>query len=485
MGVEYDGGCWILLGLLLRRGEFLIQVSNEAGIFFNDFANYPSLMGAASGLLIINHQGKITYVNNTMLEILGLPAKEVLGFKFISLLAGLIKKPDFLQTCEWLRHTYQPDAYLISILNGHGKTIRLKVTIMELADTESILIFDRCERPAYDSQTSNLIIEQLPLPLISIDSKGKINLFNLACEHLTQLHSSDLCNQPIEELEKTFPELASTLLQTLYEAQPLCKSVRLNRSTKSSMYIKLETRPIIVWGRVKGAVACLYELPETLQRQGLRRQNLDFISDLVEETAHRVRNPLTVLKGFIQLYKDNPKNIPWDLLLDEVSDIERTLQNFMMLSQNYRDKSERVNLNQIIAELYPAIETTARQQGVWIELYLDKSLVNIRADSNRIKALINHLTASSLYAMPSGGILTISTILNKDNVILQVADSGMSMSEELDTAFKPFYSTSVQKAGLGLTVCEHVVGSLGGSIHLNNNNQGTVVTVTIPRATGC
>jgi hypothetical protein len=141
--------------------------------------------------------------------------------------------------------------------------------------------------------------------------------------------------------------------------------------------------------------------------------NDNFISYLVEETAHRVRNPLTVVKGFVQLYRDNPQDIPWDLILDEVSGIERTLQDLMIFSHNYRPKPERINLNQVVAELFPGTEVIARQQGVWVELYLDRSPVNVIADSERIATLVNQLILNSLHAMPEGGILTIRTVSSK------------------------------------------------------------------------
>ena len=202
-----------------------------------------------------------------------------------------------------------------------------------------------------------------------------------------------------------------------------------------------------------------------------------FISYLVEETAHRVRNPLTVVKGFVQLYKDDPQNIPWDLLLDEVSGIEKTLQDLMILSRNYRYNTERVNLNQVIAELFPTIEATARQQGVWLELYLDRSPVNIKADPERIATLINHLITNAFHAMPEGGILTIRTMSSKSRVTLQMTDSGV-VSEQ-----SPSEVGDQLNPSLWLTVCKHVVASLRGSISFNRiRNRGTMVTVTIPRS---
>jgi len=462
-----------------------MQVSNEAERLPQNLPINSQLEIFSCGLLNINHQGKITYANDAMLDILALPAWEVLGQSLISLVGRMLQKKDFLKVWEWLQHIYQPNAYLVTILNGAGETVRLKITVFELGGAGWILIADRYERPGYTSQVIDLIIEQLPIPVISIDSQGRIHMLNQACEHLTQRRGADLWGHSIEDLEKSFPGLPSILLQTLYDMKPIRASIKFQRPGRKPANLRLDTRPIVVWGQVKGAVAYLFATDgrEAGQRRGFRSQHFNIVSDLVEETAHKVRNPLTVVKGFIQLYKDDPENIPWDLLLDEVSGIEKTIQDFMMFSQNYREKTERVNFNQIIAEVYPEIEKAACPRGVWIELYLDKSLVSINADAERIKTLLLHLTTNSLYAMPSGGILTIRTTSDQEQVILQIADSGVGMSEELlEKVFKPFFSTWGDNSGLGLTYCEHVVDSLGGNISVSSKEcEGTVVTVTIPR----
>lgn len=65
-------------------------------------------------------------------------------------------------------------------------------------------------------------------------------------------------------------------------------------------------------GKVTAVIACLhvYDIPESVSELMPHNEAHNIISRLVEETAHRVRNPLTVVKGFIQLYRDKPENIP-------------------------------------------------------------------------------------------------------------------------------------------------------------------------------
>ncbi|MGE5543484.1 MAG: PAS domain-containing protein, partial [Bacillota bacterium] len=329
-------------------------MSNKTDTSLHSFPFAARSASTPSGLLNINLEGKIVYANNTILELFGLPAGKVLGTNLLSLFIRLFRKQGFPRTWEWLRHIYQPDAYLVSFQNNQGEMVKLKITVLELAEMGFVVVVDRCEPTAPLSQIGNVIVEQLPIPLILIRSDGRIGALNQAFETLTQGRALDFYGRSVADLDGLVPGLPAVLLHTLYEAQPMCETVRLTRNKRS--VFKLETRPITVWGKVRAVIGCLHPLGigETYQRSELSGQNHNLISDLVEETAHRVRNPLTVVKGFIQLYKDDPKNIPWDLLLAELSGIERTLQDLMVLSRNYRDKTERVNLNQIIAELFPA-----------------------------------------------------------------------------------------------------------------------------------
>lgn len=110
----------------------------------------------------------------------------------------------------------------------------------------------------------------------------------------------------------------------------------------------------------------------------------------------------------------------------------------MILSSDYRDGREQVNLNHIIAELYPTIEANACHKGVWLELYLDSSgKVDIKGDADRIKALVNHLIMMFLHSMGEGEVLTIQTKSSKDGVVLLLADSGDANQDLLHSVLDP------------------------------------------------
>ena len=439
-----------------------------------------------SGLLYIDSEGTIIYASSSILQVLGLPSREVLGNNLFSLLARLFQKRESIKHWVYPSHIYQSEAYL-NILNDQGDELNLKVTTLEMADMGSAFIVDECQEPAYQTSIDNVVIEQLPIPVISILADGKINILNCAFESLFQLRASTLLGSPVAVLESLFPELPALLLQTLHDAHPLTKLVPFSGSSPHQM-LRVQTKPITVWGKVTAVIACLhvYDIPESVSELMPHNEAHNIISRLVEETAHRVRNPLTVVKGFIQLYRDKPENIPWDLLLDEVSRIVMTLRDLMILSSDYRDGREQVNLNHIIAELYPTIEANACHKGVWLELYLDSSgKVDIKGDADRIKALVNHLIMMFLHSMGEGEVLTIQTKSSKDGVVLLLADSGDANQDLLHSVLDPPAPDKAQGADFRRAVCKHLVDSLRGSIHFTHkNSHGNMVTVTIPHNTG-
>lgn len=461
-------------------------MSSEPGTSVNTLQKYTLAPPLQSGLLNIDHTGTVIYANSIILQILGLPAKEVIGNNLFTLLVRLFKKRGILKHWEIPQQIYQADAYL-TIQNDQEEDIQLRVSAHEMGDLGLAFIVDQCQEPPSQYQTDNAVIEHLPVPVISILADGKINMLNHAFENLFQLKASTLVGSPVAVLEGLFPELPTLFLQTLHDAHPLTQVVPFSRSTPYAV-LRVDTNPITAWGKVVAVIVCLHvvENPTSVYELVPNHEAHSIISRLVEETAHRIRNPLTVVKGFIQLYKDNPESIPWDLLLDEVSGIEKTLQDLMVLSSNYRNTPEQVNLNQIIAELYPNIEANARHKGVWLELDLEKSRkVNINGDADRIRALVNHLITMFLHFMDEGELLTIQTKSGKEGVKLMLADSGDAKEDLLESVFNPSAQTGVGGADFGRAVCKHLVSSLRGSVHIKHKkNFGNLMTVTIPYNAG-
>jgi signal transduction histidine kinase len=106
--------------------------------------------------------------------------------------------------------------------------------------------------------------------------------------------------------------------------------------------------------------------------------------------------------------------------------------------------------------------------------------------------VISNLIVNSIYAMPAGGVLTISVEdakSSRDGILLTIQDNGVGIAaDDLPRVFEAFFTTrSTVGTGIGLFVAKQFVESHGGQIEIesrnNANNHGTVVRVLLPIST--
>ncbi|MGE5415419.1 MAG: ATP-binding protein [Acidobacteriota bacterium] len=451
---------------------------------------YPTQTGGfrwfSAGALLIDVDGHITDVNQEMVELLAMPLGQILGRSITSLLRKVLEAEEYEKVRSWRKNPCNIQNYRVSIYNGSGIRVPLEITVN--VSSSRIILVAEPEVKSLPTQGSlaNAVLEQVPWPAIVIDGSGKINVVNQAAEQILRASSASYEGRSVNVLDKHLPALSSLLFTTMFEGTNY-RGITINspeRHGKKSSYL-VDTKQLLDnTGAPIGAVAIMQSTMTFIdwQKKHNKRERISLISSVVEETVHKVRNPLTTIKGFLQLYKNRPDDLPWELLDDEIVNIELAIKDIQMLSQNYLGQTYHVNINEIITDLYPSIELMAQQFNIWIELYLDKRLATIRANEDKLKVLLTNLVSNALNAMPNGGVLTIKTLSGRGSTTLQVADSGMGISNDLmDNIFEPFFSTNKGSSGLGLTICEQIVESLNGNIQIKSKEkEGTVVNIVLP-----
>jgi signal transduction histidine kinase len=110
------------------------------------------------------------------------------------------------------------------------------------------------------------------------------------------------------------------------------------------------------------------------------------------------------------------------------------------------------------------------------------SLAKIKADEKQMQEVFLNLIRNAAEAMPEGGTLTITTVLESGFVRLDFADTGFGMSGEvMDKIFYPFFSTKEKGTGLGLSVSQSIIKIHGGEIKFKSKpGEGTTATVLLP-----
>ena len=120
--------------------------------------------------------------------------------------------------------------------------------------------------------------------------------------------------------------------------------------------------------------------------------------------------------------------------------------------------------------------------GVRIDRKFADDLPEIMVDGDQIRQVAINLILNAGAAMEDGGILTVSTHREDDDVVMSFADSGSGIDEaDLERIFEPFYTTKDRGTGLGLAITRQIIEQHHGSIQMTSRpNQGTTVTIHLP-----
>lgn len=218
-----------------------------------------------------------------------------------------------------------------------------------------------------------------------------------------------------------------------------------------------------------------------LEREMLRLDRLNIVGQIAAAIAHEVRNPMTSVRGFLQLIKGKEVckqfNEYFDLMVSELDRANKMITEFLGVSRNKPVELEKQSLNSIIDALIPLIDADALSSNKKVKTFLG-SIPDILLDSKEIRQLILNLTRNAFEAMKSGGLLTISTTVAEGFVYLIFQDQGEGMSpktvEKLGT---PFFTTKEQGTGLGLATCYSIAARHNAVISVSTDSGGTTFEV--------
>jgi two-component system, sporulation sensor kinase E len=229
----------------------------------------------------------------------------------------------------------------------------------------------------------------------------------------------------------------------------------------------------------------------TLEEQIRRSDRLKTIGQIAAGTAHEIRNPLTAIKGFMQLLsktladRQMSKELEYVRIvqseLDRVNDL---VSEFLLLSKPKEIKLKVLRIGLVLQEILPMIRNEALLHKVVVLYYPIENLPPILADKELLKQVFLNLGKNAIEAMSGGGTLIIRERIQlgqTQRIAVEICDTGMGIpGSELDKVFEPFFTTKAQGTGLGLSVCQRIVHDLGGSIDVTSSESGSQFRVWLP-----
>jgi diguanylate cyclase (GGDEF)-like protein len=217
----------------------------------------------------------------------------------------------------------------------------------------------------------------------------------------------------------------------------------------------------------------------------LRSEKLRVVGELASGMAHEIRNPLTTVKGFLQLSKTNDYQIKpyYELIMDEITRMSELTAEFLQFSKPHATQFRKHSLLEVIKRVNNLMETEAMRLGHEIIVEADmKRPLYINMDQDKMVQLLLNLVKNAFEAMEEQGRTTIRLYEHKKNACLEIEDSGKGIASELiDKIFLPFYTSKDNGTGLGLSICHKIVQDHNGSIHVESTpGKGTKFKIQFP-----
>ncbi|MCH6266585.1 EAL domain-containing protein [Neobacillus citreus] len=254
-------------------------------------------------------------------------------------------------------------------------------------------------------------------------------------------------------------------------------------------WVDIETKISPVYdecGEIEYFIAVGRDISERKRTEELMRKSeqLSVIGQLASSIAHEIRNPLTSIKGFVQLLQKEV-NYPLYLktILKEIDNIEEITREFLEFAKPHASQMEKLNVTILLQKVFKLFNSQAIVQNVEIIHEFDSDLPNIFCNSNYMKKVFMHILQNAVDAMPNGGTIKVRVQrYGTDSIKMSFIDQGYGISKErIKKIGEPFYSTKEKGTGLGLMICYKIVQEHGGTIEIKSKvNKGTTVDVIIP-----
>jgi PAS domain S-box-containing protein len=285
-------------------------------------------------------------------------------------------------------------------------------------------------------------------------------------------------------------ELFKSTIDRMFKCKE-SKLIEFRLHHNSGHWIEFESRCVPVKGEyddIEHIVIISRDISERKKAEEilLQSEKLSIVGELAAGVAHEIRNPLTTIKGFIQLSKwENGADEINDLLLSELARIETITSEMLTLGKPQAIQLHRMSLRELVESTLELLSPQAIMQNIQFNLSVEDSAFFITGEKNQLKQVLLNILKNAIEAMPEGGTIHIDLQKGDEGeCILSIKDEGCGIPEELLPRLgEPFYTLKEKGTGLGLMICNKIIKQHHGSItYQSKSQQGTLVEIKLPLA---
>jgi len=227
-----------------------------------------------------------------------------------------------------------------------------------------------------------------------------------------------------------------------------------------------------------------------IEQTAYQNDKLAMLGKISAAIAHEIRNPLTSIRGFIQLlHKDLAKlnkQQYGEIILSEIDRANNIIHEFLNSSKPTSPVKQDVTVHSLLQEIVLLSESEAMLKGCMLENVPSRDDLHLWVDVKQIKQVLLNIVKNALDAIAfnrsTPGRITIRSGIKEQEALISITDNGPGMDQKtLAKLFEPFFTTKESGTGLGLSVCYRIIRNHGGTIHVKSSvGEGTEFLIKLP-----
>jgi PAS domain S-box-containing protein len=374
-----------------------------------------------------------------------------------------------------------------------------------------LLIRDQAERLGtmlreehIESAKNQAILESIVDGVLVADARGNITLANLSASQVLGMQRDQLLGKSVDELLGLYSATGDGWLRTisrwskhsgLQETQPFLAE-RLNIEDK---YVSLHLSPVFARGQFFGTVSVFRDITQEVEVDRMK-------SEFVSTVSHELRTPMTSLKGYAELMLmgaagglSESQTRYLEVIRDNADRMSDLVNDLLDISRIESGKTvldlQPLDLVQLVDDVTNGHLTNLidrENKAMHFDVEIADSLPLVDGDHDRITQILNNLLDNAFHYTPANGYITVTLRPAGDRVRIDVADTGIGISQEnIDKIFDRFYRSEqavvqrVPGTGLGLAIVQSLVAMHGGEIGVASApGAGSTFTVYLPITSG-